>query len=137
MKMRIKKVLAIVCALALVIGSFATYTAKTEADTDYSTLQYLPLGNINVYDHQTSKVAVAYAICDEESTSDMALAAMNWQYETYGDHYVKIAWGDQSPYASPTKIAINGTEYTSTTGPIVDYASTLVNICHLSKHDNY
>ena len=128
MKKRNRGLIAIVCIMALLISSFATYTAKISADTDYSTLSFLNIGNIYVYDHQNTKVAVAYAVCEEESTSAMATAAENWQYSTYGDNYVKIAWGDLSPYASPTKIAINGVEYTSTTGPIVDYASTLVNI---------
>ncbi|MCR5430166.1 MAG: hypothetical protein K6E58_02920 [Eubacterium sp.] len=103
-------------------------TTTSAPQTDYSTLNYLGLNPIKVYDHQNSKVAIAYAVCEDESTSSMALAAANWEYSTYGDNYVKIAWGDQSPYASPSKIAINGTEYTNTSGPIVDYASTLVNI---------
>lgn len=103
-------------------------TTSSGGSGDYSDLNYLNLDPIYVSDHSSSKVSVAYAICADESTSAMASAANNWQYSTYGDQFVKIAWGDQSPYASPTKIAINGVEYSSTTGPIVDYAATLVNI---------
>lgn len=103
-------------------------TTSSGGSGDYSDLNYLNLDPIYVSDHSSSKVSVAYAICAEESTSAMASAANNWQYSTYSDQFVKIAWGDQSPYASPTKIAINGVEYSSTTGPIVDYAATLVNI---------
>ena len=106
----------------------APTTTSPGGSGDYSGLNYLDLNPIYVSDHVSTKVAVAYAICTDESTSSMASAAMNWEYSTYSDQFVKIAWGDQSPYASPSKIAINGTEYTSTTGPIVDYAATLVNI---------
>ena len=103
-------------------------TTSSGGSGGYSDLNYLNIGSIYVSDHTSTKVNIAYAICADESTSSMASAALNWEHSTYGDHYVKIAWGDQSPYASPEKIAINGTEYTSTTGPIVDYAATLVNI---------
>ena len=103
-------------------------TTTSAPHADYSTLTYIGLDPIYVHDHQSTKVAVAYAVCAEESTTAMGNAALNWDYDTYSDAWASIVWYDTSPYVQPDTIEINGTEYTqSNPGPIV-YSNTQVNI---------
>lgn len=132
MKKRNRGLIAIVCIMALVISSFATYTAITEkevkADSQYADLNYTSTQAIPTSDNQNA-VPMAYAICEEESTPTMyAYANNNWTINTYNPHYANLSWSDLSPYASPDKVTVNGVNYTSATGPIQEFVSTTVHI---------
>ena len=108
MKKRNRGLIAIVCIMALVISSFATYTAITEkdvkADSSYADLNYTSTQAIPTSDNQNA-VPMAYAICEDESTPNMYADAMNnWTINTYNPHYANISWGASSPYVSPELI---------------------------------
>lgn len=132
MKKRNRGLIAIVCIMALVISSFATYTAITEkdvkADSSYADLNYTSTQAIPTSDNQNA-VPMAYAICEDESTPNMYADAMNnWTINTYNPHYANISWGASSPYVSPDKVTVNGVDYTSATGPIQEFVSTVVHV---------
>lgn len=132
MKRRNRGLIAIVCIVALLISSFATYTAITEkevkADSKYADLDYTTTQAIPTSDNPNS-VPMAYAICEEESTPAMYAYANNyWTINTYTPHYANISWGADSPYASPDSVTVNGIDYNSQTGPIQEFTPTVIHI---------
>ena len=128
MKRKYRGLIAIVCIIALVIGSFATYNTKTKASSDYKNLDYQSTESIYTYDHQTAKIGAAWAICEDESTPAMATAAENFSIRTYSDHYAEVSWAADSPYASPNKVTVNGIDYTSQTDPIHTWSNVVIQV---------
>lgn len=132
MKKKSRGLIAIVCIMALLISSFATYTAITEkevkADSKYADLVYSSTQAIPTSDNQNA-VPMAWALCEEESTPAMyAYANNNWTINTYTPHYANLSWSDLSPYASPDSVTVNGIDYTSATGPIQEFVATTIHV---------
>ena len=142
MKKRIKGLIAIVCSIALVIGSFATYTATISADgddNDYSTLEYRYGGTV-VTRNKTGDPSVTqdfyYAVYPDETSTDMINEYDGWAtpVHTYGGEgeYLEFTWHAASALYNggdgPEKVVFNGQEYTSSTPPIHNLANTLLQI---------
>ncbi|HAR92147.1 MAG TPA: hypothetical protein DCR28_03475 [Eubacterium sp.] len=77
MKKRNRKIIAIVCAIALVIGSFATYSARTKADDlpDFNNLTWTTVSGMYT--------DLAYCVIDDSMTG---FDHMNF----YGENYMQV-----------------------------------------------
>ena len=96
---------------------------------DVEDLNYTRMAD-NIYTTEdVGALPASYSIYNEECSHDMRAQAANWQAPfVYSTRYVQVTWGDQSLVTSPDSVTINGQEYTSATGPIVNFASTLVQL---------
>ena len=97
-------------------------------------LDYTATNNADIPDPSnpgsTIRLPISYAIYDAESSYLMRNEAANWvdRPQTHDYRYAKVAWGAGSLLNNAEKVILNGTEYTSSGGPIFEFVGTMLQI---------